>query len=392
MTERIYYRDMTTLAFDATAIAHDGSPLRVVLDRTAFYPTSGGQPHDVGTLGTARVIDVLDDDDRIVHVLDAPLPLGPVRGDVDAARRHDYTVQHTAQHLLSALAGDRLGWSTESVHFGADHATIEFGVADARDAQLADLERWTLDAIAEARPVTVGFEEATDAIARGLRKPPARDGEIRIVTIEGLDRSACGGTHLPTTGRISALHLLGLEKVRGHVRLSWLAGERALRHVRGGDALVRVLANALSCSVEELGDLVPKRQQELLAARERIETLERELAGLRLRALVDATAPGVDGVRRVVHRAEADSPALLRAMAQGAGALERVLFVATGGPPPSVMVGASADSGVDAGAALKVALGAVGGRGGGSPRFAQGTAPDAGRLREVVEAVLGAER
>lgn len=392
MTERIYYRDMTALAFDAAAIAHDGAPTRVVLDRSAFYPTSGGQPHDTGTLGGARVVDVLDDDARIVHVVDAPVALGPVHGAIDAPRRRDYTVQHTAQHLVSALAGDRFGWSTESVHFGADHATIEFGVADARDAQLADLERWTRDAIAEARPVTIGFEDAADAMARGLRKLPARDGEIRIVTIDGLDRSACGGTHVATTAAIGALHLLGLEKVRGHVRLSWLAGDRAVAHARGRDALARDLANALSCSVEELGDLVPKRQQELLAARERIETLERELAGLRLRALVDATAPGVDGVRRVVYRAEADSPALLRAMAQGAGALERVLFVATGGPPPSVMVGTSADSGVDAGAALKTALGAVGGRGGGSPRFAQGTAPDAARLREVVEAVLGGNR
>ena len=109
MTTRLYY-DSASLQFDAQAIAHDGDSTRVILDRTAFYPTSGGQPHDTGTLGTARVIDVIDGDDGIVHVLDAPLALGPVHGAIDGDRRHDFTVQHTAQHLLSALAGDRFGW------------------------------------------------------------------------------------------------------------------------------------------------------------------------------------------------------------------------------------------------------------------------------------------
>src|ERR1019366_4046671 len=116
MTERLYYRDATLLAFDATVVDHVGDTQHVVLDRTAFYPTSGGQPHDTGLLGTARVIDVIDDDVRIVHVLDTPLPIGPVRGAVDGARRRDNMQQHTAQHLLSALAGDRYKWETTSVH------------------------------------------------------------------------------------------------------------------------------------------------------------------------------------------------------------------------------------------------------------------------------------
>ena len=105
MTTRLYY-DSDALTFTAAVIAHDGDPTRVVLDQTAFYPTSGGQPHDTGTLGGVAVVDVIDDDERIVHVLAAPLDLGPVEGQVDADRRHDHTVQHTAQHLLSALAAD----------------------------------------------------------------------------------------------------------------------------------------------------------------------------------------------------------------------------------------------------------------------------------------------
>ena len=388
MTRRLYYTDATLLAFDAIAVEHAGDPRRVVLDQTAFYPTSGGQPHDLGILGHAQVVDVIDDDDRIIHVLDSSLPLGPVHGRVDAVRRRDHMEQHTAQHLLSALAADRFGWETASVHFGPAHSTIEFAVAEVAEAQLADLERWAANAVAEAREVRVGFEDA--ATAQGLRKPPMREGVIRVVTIDGIDRSACGGTHVANTASLGPVRLIDLERVRGHVRVGFLAGNRAHAHARSRDALVHSLAQQLSCAVEELAELIPKRQAELLAARARIETLEGELARYRLGSLAGAVAPDERGVRRVVYRSDGDSATLLRAMAQAAGAMERLLFIATDTPPPSVYVGASADSGIDAGAALKAALSAVGGRGGGSARVAQGTAPDPSRLRDVIAAVIDA--
>lgn len=388
MTRRLYYTDATLLAFDAIAVEHAGDPRRVVLDQTAFYPTSGGQPHDLGSLGHAQVVDVIDDDDRIIHVLDSSLPLGPVHGRVDAVRRRDHMEQHTAQHLLSALAADRFGWETASVHFGPAHSTIEFAVAEVAEAQLADLERWAANAVAEAREVRVGFEDA--ATAQGLRKPPMREGVIRVVTIDGIDRSACGGTHVANTASLGPVRLIDLERVRGHVRVGFLAGNRAHAHARSRDALVHSLAQQLSCAVEELAELIPKRQAELLAARARIETLEGELARHRLASLAGAVAPDERGVRRVVYRSDGDPATLLRAMAQAAGAMERLLFIATDTPPPSVYVGASADSGIDAGAALKAALSAVGGRGGGSARVAQGTAPDPSRLRDVIAAVIDA--
>ena len=388
MTRRLYYTDATLLAFDAIAVEHAGDPRRVVLDQTAFYPTSGGQPHDLGSLGHAQVVDVIDDDDRIIHVLDSSLPLGPVHGSVDAVRRRDHMEQHTAQHLLSALAADRFGWETASVHFGSAHSTIEFAVAEAAEAQLVDLERWAANAVAEAREVRVGFEDA--ATAQGLRKPPLRDGEIRVITIDGIDRSACGGTHVANTASLGPVRLIDLERVRGHVRVGFLAGNRAHAHARSRDALVHSLAQQLSCAVDELGELIPKRQAELLAARARIETLEGELARHRLASLAGAVSPDERGVRRVVYRSDGDPATLLRAMAQAAGAMERLLFIATDTPPPSVYVGTSADSGIDAGAALKAALVAVGGRGGGSARVAQGTAPDPSRLRDVIAAVIDA--
>ena len=388
MTLRLYYTDATLLAFDAVVVAQADDPLRVVLDQTAFYPTSGGQPHDTGMLGHVHVVDVVEDGDQIVHILDASMPLGPVRCVVDADRRRDHMEQHTAQHLLSALAADRLGWETASVHFGPDHSAIEFAIADARAEQLVDLEAWAAKAVAEARPVSVGFEEADAAVSRGLRKPPTRDGEIRVITIDGLDRSACGGTHVANTAALGPVWITEVERLRGNVRVSFLAGGRARARARSRDALVRSLALQLSCAIEELEVLVPKRQEELHAARSQVETLERELARIKVQGMAAAVTPNASGIRCVVYRAESETTSMLRAMAQAAGAMERTIFVATVVTPPSVYLGASADSGVDAGAALKGVLVAVGGRGGGSPRAAQGTTPDAGRLREVVAGLL----
>lgn len=387
MTQRLYYTDAALLEFSATAVAYAGDPLRIILDQTAFYPTSGGQQHDTGVLNHAHVIDVIDEDDRIVHVLDAAIPLGTVHGRINGGRRRDHMEQHTAQHLLSALAADThgFGWETVSVHFGPTHSTIEFGTKDASEQELATLELLARAVTAEARPVSVGFEDA--ATAAGLRKPSARDGEIRVITIDGLDRSACGGTHVLNTAELAPIFVTNAERVRNNLRVSFLAGARAMRFAKGRDALVRSMAEQLSCAIDELPLLVPKRQEELLATRARIESLEGDLARVKVEALVAATAAGGDGVRRVVYRAETESAAMVRAMSQVASTMERVLFVATLTPPPSVHVGASADSGIDAGAVLKAALVAVGGRGGGSARVAQGTAPDAGRLRDVVRAI-----
>ncbi len=386
MTERLYYHDATLTSFDGVVIAHDGDARRVVLDRTAFYPTSGGQPHDTGTLGGVAVIDVVDDESRIIHVVDAPLPLGPVRGEVDASRRSDHMQQHTAQHLLSALAADRLGWHTESLHFGAEHSAIEFDAAAATDAQLQDLAAWANAAVERAVPVHVSFEDA--ATATGLRKPSERDGEIRIVAIDGIDRSACGGTHVSRTSEIGAIMITGSERIRGRTRVGFLAGRRTLAKLRMWDQALHQVAAASSCAIGELAELIPRRQAQLAAATARLEALEREVAALRVAQLVSAQPPSPDGLRRVVYRGPDDDAGMLRAMAQAVAALDRVVFVATTASPPSVMFGASADSSVDAGARIKAAMAAAGGRGGGSPRFAQGSAPSAGHLRAIVEQLL----
>jgi len=390
MTERLYYHDSRLLEFDAIAVEHAGDDRRVVLDRTAFYPTSGGQPHDTGLLGGAQVIDVIDEDDRIVHVMDAAVRLGPVHGAVDGFRRRDHAEQHTAQHVVSALAADRLGWETVSVHFGPEHSSIEFATPAVSGEQLGALEQSANTIIGECRDVSIGFEDATLAERTGLRKPSGRTGAIRVITIAGLDRSACGGTHLSRTSEIGTVLLLGVEKIRGRVRVAFLAGGRVLAHAKANAALLSAVARDMSCAVGELEALVPARQLEFKALRERLTKFEEELAGSRLRALFHATAPDPDGVRRIVHRATDESAAMLRAMAAAAGPLDRLMFVAIAPSPPTIYFATSADTGIDAGGRLKPALASVGGRGGGSARVAQGTAPTPSALDDVAAALLGA--
>jgi alanyl-tRNA synthetase len=385
VTERLYYTDSTLLDFSATVVGHDGDATRVLLDRTAFYPTSGGQPHDVGRLGGTRVLDVLDRDDAIIHVVDAPVPLGPVRGVVDAARRRDHMQQHSAQHLLSALAEDRWQWQTVSVHFGAADSTIEFATATITDLQLGQLEAAANQAVASALLVRVSQEDATTAT--GLRKPTGRRGPIRIVTIEGVDRSACGGTHVMRTSEIGAVLLTGIERIRGQVRMAFVAGDRVLAQVRAAATTLQRTAAALHCAVPDLPDVAATRQDETRALRQRADGLEAEVALNRIDAIDRGTPPRGDDVRRVVVRYTDELPSLLRQLASAVASRTRLVLVLAPVVEGTIYLATSADAGVDAGVVLKRALAAHGGRGGGSPRAAQGSVP-ADRLAAVLDALI----
>jgi alanyl-tRNA synthetase len=329
---------------------------------------------------------VIDRDDDIVHVADAPVPLGPVHGAIDAERRSDFTIQHTAQHLLSALAGDRFGWYTESVHFGESYSSIEFGVADATPAQLEQLERWANDAIGDAIPVRTGYEDA--ATATGLRKPPAITGTIRIISIEGLDRSACGGTHVTSTARLGSLVCTGVERIRGRTRVAYLAGNRVTAEVRRQAALLDQLVATTGAGQAELVEVVKNRLASLRDTEKRVSVLERELAETRVRELLREAPTGPGGVRRLVLHPGAGAVDALRHVMQAASTEPLVFAVATAQDPATVLVATSPDSGINAGALLKSALQAVGGRGGGSAALAQGTVPDAAALDLVVATLL----
>ncbi|MDX2194217.1 MAG: alanine--tRNA ligase-related protein [Gemmatimonadales bacterium] len=386
MTDRLYYTDSYATTFNAAIVERAPDGRRVVLDRSAFYPTSGGQPHDTGFLGDAAVVDVIDEGERVTHVLGQALAAGPgdrVTGHVDWDRRFHHMQQHTGQHLLSALIEARFGWATVSVAFGDDGNTLDLDCPAVTPADLARIEREANRLLAEDRPVTVSFEDA--ATAAGLRKATDRTGELRIVTIADLDRSACGGTHVRRTGEIGVILLRGVERMKGRVRLEFRCGLRAVERARRDQLALARLGAALSAGADDVAPLVEAKLAELKAMAGERKRLAEELAAFRVRALWDAATPGEDGVRRLV--AEAATAEELRLLGQAASALPATLFVGTAGQPPTALVAASADSGIDAAARLKPALVSAGGRGGGSPRLAQGSVPDADALARVRSAL-----
>lgn len=382
MTERLYYTDARLTEFTARVVEVAGD--RVYLDRTAFYPTSGGQLFDVGTLGDARVVDVVDEKERIAHVLEKPARFSPndeLKARVDWTRRFDHMQQHTGQHLLSAVFEELFGHKTVSVHFGDESSTLDLDVASIPRDRALKAERRANEIVFENRPVTVTFEDA--ASAAGLRKATDRTGEIRVVEIEGIDRSACGGTHVRGTGEIGPVVVRRIEKSKQSTRVEFLCGWRALARARADFDALSTIAASLTASLDEVPALVSAQAAHLKEAETDAKKRGEELAKYQARERHDAAVPDSTGVRRIVETAPSMDP--LRAMAQAISAFPKTIYVGTVASPPGIVFAASADSGVNAGELLKSALSANGGRGGGSPRVAQGTVPDAAALQRVIQ-------
>jgi len=386
MTERLYYSDSYLREFSAR-ITDSGEDGRVAyLDRTAFYPTSGGQPFDTGSIAGVPVLEVVDEDDRIAHRLAAPVAAGEVHCAVDWQRRFDHMQQHSGQHLLSAAFEEQFRLRTVSFHLGAESATIDLEGGPVDNAVVRQAERRANELIWENRPLTVVFEDADQA--QGLRKASERAGTLRVVTIEGLDRSACGGTHVRATGEIGAILIRKLEKVRQAMRVEFLCGGRAVSRARADfDALTNI-AQQFSAPLHETPALVAAQLESARAAGKERRKLELELAAYRGKDLYQSATPGSDGMRRHSERLATGSMEDLRAIAQSFTAQPRALFAAAIENPPSILLAASEDSGVDAGKILKALLTEAGGRGGGATRMAQGSVPNPALLGALVEKLL----
>ena len=364
---------------------------RVVLDQTSFYPTSGGQPHDTGRIETATVTDVIDEDDRIVHVLAEPVPGDEVECEINWTRRFDHMQQHTGQHLLSAVLSQLFEIATVSFHMGSESSTIDLACPSITPEQLRAAEARANALAQENRPVTVSFEDATTAA--GLRKTSERLGSLRIVSIDGLDRSACGGTHVRSTGEIGAILLRSVEKIRGNTRLNFLCGARAIRRARADYEALELAARAFSSPLDEVPNLVLAQAERLKDTDKIRRRLETEVAEQKGRSLHAATSVSERGIRLHV-RLIPTVPQVdeLRAEANGFVSQGGAVFIAIVEDPTSAMLAASADSGVHAGNVLRSVLSEFGGKGGGSAQMAQGSfAGDpqtlVARLKELLSSV-----
>lgn len=385
MTERLYYEDSFLTHFRAkvTAVRDDGR--RVYLDRTAFYPSSGGQPYDRGTLGGLAVVDVVDEDALIAHVLAEPLALGEgaeVSGVVDWVRRQDHMQQHSGQHLLSGVLADLFGMHTLSFHLGDEVSTIELDKPALTAAQIVTAEQRVNELIWEGRGVTVHFEDSS--VVSGLRKASDREGLLRIVSISGLDRSACGGTHVTCTSQIGLVTIRGLDKVRGNVRIEFLCGQRALRQARADYDALSAAARLFSSPLGDVPELISALQAKAKDAEKTGRKLATDLAGLEGARAYQATPANAAGIR-FCEEVHAELEETVRARAQAFTSGSKAVYLGVSEARLAVLLAVSADSGLNAGQVLKAALAETGGRGGGAATLAQGSVPDKAALDKVRE-------
>jgi alanyl-tRNA synthetase len=383
VTERLYYQDCYLCQFTARVMETADEGRRVYLDRTAFYPTSGGQPFDLGSLSGVTVREVIDEEDRIAHVLDAPLAAAEVQGIVDWDRRYDHMQQHSGQHLLSAVLEELFKIRTVSFHLGSEESTIDVDAPALTAGQLERAEDRCAEIVAEARPIQITFEDASADLE--LRKASTRAGTLRIVTLEGVDRSACGGTHVRTAAEIGMVLTGKTEKIRGTTRVEFVCGKRALRRARADNRLVASIGRALSVPPEQTPDLIAGMIEKNKLLEKNGNRLAAELARREGRELYAAAVPDAAGLRTLVQRGSIDDA--MRARAQAFVAGEKSVFLAICDQPPSLLLAASTDSGIHAGDRMKAAVTASGGRGGGNQQLGQGSVPDFAALAQA-EALL----
>jgi alanyl-tRNA synthetase len=365
MTERLYYLDPYLKEFTALVVSR--TDRGVVLDRTAFYPTGGGQPCDLGTLNGIEVTDVIEMGEEILHVVARPLE-GEVRGVVDWDRRRDHMQQHHGQHLLSEAFVRAADAQTSSFHLGRQECSIDLD----KSVSPVDVERAETLAnmvVFENRPVQVGYYSPDEARGLPLRKPPPAEPRLRVVTVRDFDCQACCGTHPRTTGEVGVVSVTGVERQKETARVHFACGFRALTEARENARVLKAVGRRLSAGRQDLEKAVERVQEEFAAARRSLHAAERKLAETVGR---DLAARG----RIVVEVFEGKGIEYLRAIAMAVVAQPGKIAVVGGtGETSSVVVARSQDVALDLRPIFQEVLAPLGGKGGGTAHFVQGGGP-----------------
>lgn len=385
MTEQLYFDDPFTLEFEAEVTESrplDGGRFGVVLPRTYFYPTSGGQEHDTGSIGDARVVDVQKDGDEIVHVLDRELAPGSYPARIDRERRFRAMQHHTAQHILSASFLEVAGIDSLSANINGDTpSTIDLEVDAVNDETLRRVEEFANGIFFEDRAVKSFYVTDADVPNLSFRKPPKVSGRIRVVEVDGpsagsgepFDLTPCGGTHVTQTGMIGMLKIVRTERVKQKLRIHFVAGYQALAFFQQVQMAAQEAALLLDTGVDDLVASVEKMGAQLKQAQSELDTSRGILLGVEADKL-GANAEAVGDLRLVTALFENRSASELRSLASRLRKEPGMVAVlATFDGAKLSMVAACADgTNVDARALLNNHLAPIGGSGGGSPTLAQG--------------------
>jgi len=383
-TERLYHADPELRTFEASVVALRPGPegaWEAVLDRTAFYPTGGGQPHDLGTLGGVPVVEVVEEGEAVVHRLAARPPEGPLRGEVAWARRVDHRQQHTGQHILSRAFVDLFGAETVGFHLGADRCTIDLDREDLDEAALASAEARANEIVTTDLPVTATWYDDAASVPATVRKEAPVEGAVRVIAVGDFDATPCCGTHCPRSGQVGPIKVLRTERKKGGIRVEFVCGGRAMSDYARRHRALRTAALALTTEEFEVPERVAALQAELKDARSRLEKTEAELRARMVAAWAAEPAAG-----RFARDLGPDRSGWLAAAATDLAGRrgEPVLLVSAEADGVKVALAVPADSGYDAGAMARPILAAAGGKGGGSRLVARGRVP-AGAGASVIE-------
>ena len=418
-TERLYYQDSRLLEFDARVSSLselDDGQIAVTLDRTAFYPTGGGQPTDTGTLGDARVVDCIDAEDQgVLHVIQGPAPeVGDtVHGKIDWLRRLDHLQQHTGQHILSAAFMQLFDAPTLSFRVLDHECEIDVALVDPNGERVEQAVDLANQIIWESRPISIREVTSAEAAALPLRKEPAREGELRIIEIDNFDLTPCGGTHAGSTGEVGVIVVRSWERAKGLTRVHFMAGVRAVADYRKANQSAREVAALFSAGREDspalVGRLVEENKKlrrrtgelEQIACRVEAEELLRSGAGSESDQATSSTLND-SGVRSTVREGTFDEPGT-RVIAKvfddrDADSLKHLALALIAHPHTVALLGSrdgdtarlvfarSTEASGDMNALMRDACLLIDGRGGGKPDMAQGGGKNVGALDEAIRA------
>jgi alanyl-tRNA synthetase len=395
-THRLYYDDAYLQNFEARVLSCEPmSPVttesgpqaawEVLLDQSAFYPSSGGQPFDSGTIGDARIFDVRDDGEEIVHIVDRELPAGEIHGCIDWARRFDHMQQHTGQHLLSAMFQERHGLPTVSFHLGTESNTIDLRGGEPVPDVLMGAQHAANRVIFEDRPVMVRYGTAADLAELGVRKEVEREGILRAIEIEGADLQPCGGTHVKSTGQIGLILVRRCTKIRQDWRVEFVCGQRAERCATADYKFLRMIADRLSCAPLEVPAAIEKSAVERDANFKSLGAIIQQLAEARARLLVGACRPGADGDRVITELMRDENPELLLPLATEIAKSEKAVALLIQESSGQLVFAQHPSIGKDLVAVLKEVLAKVPGKGGGTRNFVRARLADGTKSAAALE-------
>ena len=389
MTNRLYYDNAYLTEFDARVLEcrPNGEHYDVLLDQSAFYPTSGGQPYDTGTLGGAHVLDVNVEDGLVWHRVDQPLQVGDaVHGSIDWPRRFDHMQQHAGDHMIASALHRLMGGVTIGLHISSDVSTIDVAMPEGKtrisDEDIRRIEEDVNTRIQRDVPIKCWFPAAEELAALPLRKAPTVNEHVRIVAIGEDEMVACGGTHPATAGQLGLVKIVSVTPARGKMRVAFLAGARAMADYARCSAAAHGAAELLSTGVENLVSSVASLQEKLKAAEFELLRMKKEQAMAQSARFLAEAETLADGTKLIARFVDGDAN-LLRDMAsrliENPGVI--ALLGTMNGDQAIYVFGRSADVEANMGNLLRDAARPLGGKGGGRPDFAQG-----GGCREILPA------